>query len=113
MEEFDSSSPYDEIPTEEQVEALVTQVVDNVEKLGVYSDGPPVFMTHKDGRLGFVVQFTVGDVAFTKRVQNPQQDEIDSTFHKFQSDEVREKFESIKEKFRRGRSDNDPENEQE
>ncbi len=87
--------------TESQVNDLIRGVMEATDLLGLYAD-PMVHLENLNGRLILNVQFRIGKVAFTKRVQDPEQDETDTAFHQIETEEVKDRVRDITARFRRG-----------
>lgn len=103
----------EEEPTPEEIEhfkAKVTKLEELARKLGLYMDR--VTMTDMATPLGtrwcIVADFTIGDVAFVKRVQDPEQAKIDKQFkqmtHGMGTDEFLELREQMKKNIEEGRN---------
>lgn len=91
--------------TIEQAHALVEAVVEAVEKLGLYSEHAHLAVPDADAQgapLMIHAIFTFGKVAFTPRIQNPEQDEFDDKFRKFEAGEIASTAADIVESFKRG-----------
>lgn len=112
--EFSDDEPGSYLPdgvTEDQVTALVEDVLEKIKKVGLYCKGAhvavgdddlgdePVLMIHG--------MFTFGKVAFTPRIQDPEQDAVDDQFNVIERYENEATAESIVESFKRGK--NEPE----
>ncbi len=97
--------------SEEQVDALVKEVLDSLEKLGLYVRHASLAASEPDafGNPVLIVHaiFSMGKVVFTDRVLNPEQDEFDDSFRQIESDESAIAAIDIVESFRRDK--NDPE----
>lgn len=114
----------DDHPTPEDggpaVATLVEKLTDATRKIGLYvesaglgaTDGidPTVIsdlaemkkvVSGDDGDLLLMVGFAIGDVAFSKRVQNPEQDEVDDQVRAMLPDPVAE----IKERLRKAKEE--------
>lgn len=107
---FDEDDDDPELPdgvTREQVEQKVKDLLDVLEKIGMYTDDGVGIDITPDGRFALFLMCNVRDVAFTQRVQNPEQDAVNQTFHQFEANEVRDRFQQIKDKFS-GNPDEDP-----
>lgn len=82
------------------------EVVEDVaRKMGLYvrDAGMTVMPDFASGgpRKAFVANFTVGDVAWSDRVQNPAQDATESEFRQLAAQAEREKFEEMKAEMER------------
>lgn len=92
----------------------LNQKVDSLEevarKCGVYLEDASVILlpTPMGPRQAIVANFTVGDVAFARRVQDPEQDQIDKAFqqmtHTLGMDEFLETREQMKKNVAEGRN---------
>jgi hypothetical protein len=95
--------------TEEQADALVKEVLDEIEKIGLYVKHAHMGATEPDafGQPTLVIfgLFTMGKVVFTDRVLNPEQDKFDDSFNQIESDETKLAVIDIVESFRRGKDD--------
>lgn len=102
------------------VAALVEKLTEGTRKIGLYVEsaglgatdgiGPTVVsdlaamkkvVAGDDGDLLLMVGFAIGDVAFSKRVQNPEQDEVDDQVRAMLPDPVAE----IKERLRKAKEE--------
>lgn len=95
--------------TGEQVTALVEEVLEKIKKLGMYCKGSHVAV-EEDGfddepNLLIHAIFTFGKVAFTPRVQNPEQDAVDDEFKIIERYESEATAQDIVESFKRERKD--------
>ncbi len=81
-EGFNSVLP--EGATEEQAHALADAVIDGIEKLGLYAKHVHLAVTEPDpydeAHLMIHAVFTFGKVAFTPRVQAPDEEKLDDEF---------------------------------
>lgn len=107
FEDKDVASQLPDGVSEEQADALVKAVLDEIEKLGLYIRHAHMGVTEPDpfGNPTLVIYgiFSLGKIAFTERVQNPEQDEFDDTFRQIESDETALATIDIIESFRRGK----------
>lgn len=85
----------------EQVSKLIARLAEELPQLGIYPE-PHVSVERHGDHVALTMNFVVGDVAFTPRVQDPQQDEFNDQFRKLENDSLRDRVEEIKEKHRRG-----------
>lgn len=79
----------DEMEFELKAKAAFEQIEDKARQMGLYHDGARAVMM-PDGELVLMVDFVLGDVAFSDRVQNPQRYATDSmirTMEKGQQDD--------------------------
>jgi len=92
--------------TEEQIHTLVDRIRQEAEHLGLYAADMPV-VSHHEGHDHFVLTLTmqVGDLAFGKRVQRPEQDRADTAFREIMGRETGGMAEDIRERYRRKRDD--------
>jgi hypothetical protein len=86
--------------TMEQVEALVKQAEEDLAKIGLYAE-PAAQSRHGDDELYLLMNFRVGDVAFTKRVQDPETDKTDDVIRGMESNAVFETRDEIIERYKR------------
>lgn len=84
--------------TEEGVDSLVRAVIEATNGIGLYAT-PRVEMHFHGDLMLLNMQFDIGQVAFTKRVQDPEQDKFDDSFRGIEGDAVRDKVKGIKERF--------------
>lgn len=106
-----AAPPLPEGVTQLQVNDLIRAITDAAELVGLYADPTIGIDSHHDhspeGECGedelvLHVRFRIGQVAFTKRVQDPIQDKTDTAFHQIESEETSSRVEDIKARFRRG-----------
>lgn len=100
MRDPDEENELPEGVTQEMVEALVRRVVEACEKIGLYASDTIQVESHS-GRLVVLANFQVGDIAFSQRVQNPEQDAFDDQFRAIEADSVADQAEDIRNKFKR------------
>lgn len=93
--------------TEEQVDSLIREFLAATEKIGLYGS-PHVAVDVDQGKVCLFMSFEIGDLAFSKRVQNPEQDKVDSQFHQIETEAVRDRFQAIKDKFSGPKDDPTP-----
>lgn len=86
--------------TREMIEALVVRAVEANEKIGLYATPDSHVELHGD-RLVFVGSFRIGDIAFSQRVQNPEQAAFDDQFRAIEADSVADQAEDIRNAFRK------------
>lgn len=84
--------------TKEKVEALLEEAAGELKKIGLYAH-PVMQLDVQSGQVIAYMAFEVGQLAFSKRVQNPEQDEVDRAFHQFEAQATRERYEEIRKKF--------------
>lgn len=92
---------------EEHVEAAVAQLDDELRKLGLYVEHSELY-TLADGRIMLVCEATIGDIAFSTRVQDPEQHHFDQQFRTFEVDESHSSFEATREDLRRRLAEGKP-----
>jgi hypothetical protein len=87
-------------PSDEEAQRLMEELENSARKLGLYADnlaiGVPMGGPNLDDeeRMVVVGQFTIGDIAWSDRVQNPQADETDMEFRKMAVDLEKDAFEA-------------------
>lgn len=91
-------------PSDEEAQRLIEDLENASRKLGLYADqivvGVPSLPGHVPGdpdeeeKVVVVANFTIGDVAWSDRVQNPQADETDMEFRKMAVDLEKDQFEA-------------------
>lgn len=101
-------------PTEEEIDAVSEKIPvleEQLKKIGVYLDRAAVVpMPVPEGvKLAVVAEFTIGAVAFTKRVQDPEQEQIDKMFREMTggltgTNEFLDRREQMKRNLEAGRS---------
>lgn len=114
---------------EEQVERIITQLTQRCEQVGLYAsnvavsskdsvdpelmakleaeNGLKAALTNGDVGLTVFMNFRVGDVAFSERVQNPVKAELDQQFLSIVPSMTEMEIEKIREKLKGG-DDEDP-----
>ena len=108
---YDSDEPGDDdqkLPdgvTEEMVKDRLKEMAEVLSRLGIYSSPDLICDVDDDGKIAIFVTAEIGDLAFSSRVQDPEQTEVDKTFHQFETDAVRDRFQEIKDKFSGKRKD--------
>lgn len=108
---FGVFGPEPELPKDipaEKLEALVGELKERSNKIGLYmnavslnvdggdDDIPEDLRHHK-----LMAQFTLGDVAFSKRVQDPESDGFDTDFKKIEHGALKDTVKDIVEQTRR------------
>lgn len=97
MIDFDPEIPYELRPNlEAKVEAIETRS----RKIGLYLSRALVTPL-QDGKPGILCTFDVGDVAFVKRVQNPEQAAFDQQFEELTTDMTSSEYDAIREELLR------------
>lgn len=86
--------------SEEAVLGVLTRASTALARLGVYAD-EHLSVQVQEGRLIMIGHFAVGDLAFSKRVQNPEQDDFDESFRVMEREAVYDQAEDILDEFRR------------
>lgn len=103
---MDQIEPPDMGDFEIQAKAAFEKIEDKARQLGLYSDQVHAMMT-PDGQMVLVVQFLLGDIAFSDRVQNPQKHQttrmVDDMEKSMQTDTFLEERERIKRNLEAGR----------
>lgn len=90
-------------PNEEDAQRLMEELENAARKLGLYAEnlaigvpsgGPYASLLGDGEKVVVVAQFTVGDIAWSDRVQNPQQEDADMEFRKMAVDLEKDAFEA-------------------
>jgi hypothetical protein len=81
-------------PKQEQMEAALRDV-------GLYVD-KATWIVAPGQNPSLMMECFLGDVAFTKRVQDPTQNDFDASFREMTAAMAKERFEEMKERIRRG-----------
>jgi len=90
-----------EIP-EEKFEALVDKFADESRKIGLYVNGVALNVDEDDipdKKHMLVMQFVIGDVAFSDRIQDPEADEFDLEFKKIEKGTIIDQMQNIREQY--------------
>ena len=90
-----------EIP-EEKFESLVDKLADDSRKIGLYVNGVALNVDEDDTpdkMHMLVMQFVIGDVAFSDRVQDPEADEFDLEFKKIEKGTIIDQMQNIREQY--------------
>lgn len=90
--------------TQEMVNALINRVVEACEKIGLYASGDMTVESH-GGRIVLLANFQIGDIAFSQRVQNPEQDAFDDQFRAIEADSVADRADDIRNMFKKDKPD--------
>lgn len=103
--------------SEEKVEALAREIMEACELLGLYAEQHyQVELTHDHDVAGgceedyivLHIPFRIGEVAFTTRVQAPEQDKTDDSFRTIVSADVNDAVEQLKNRFRKREGETPP-----
>lgn len=102
--EFPDDLPY----TEEQLGGLIERFEDQTRKIGLYLKHAGLHVEpssldkteSEDPKL--VMIFGIGSVAFSPRIQDPEQDEINDQFRQIASSSVDDDIESIRKRYKKG-----------
>lgn len=108
-DDSDDDDPESRLPegiSQDQVNDLIRRMMGAAELIGLYAD--PLVQVERltspiaegNDRLLLHVVFQIGQVAFTKRVQNPEQDQVDDTVRTIETGVSYDRSEEIKDKFR-------------
>lgn len=83
-----------EIPHErlEIAQTKSNQLADRAEKIGLYAQGTRLGVTEDGEHLIIVTDFIVGDVAFSPRVQDPEQEAMDDSFSTIEAASAKDDF---------------------
>ena len=90
--------------SEEKMVDLVERTTQALDRVGLHLAGFPRLEGTDDGRTWLVVNCEIGNLAFSKRVQDREQAEFDKQFSKFEVDATQDRIEDIKKRFMRGNS---------
>lgn len=96
---------------EDKFQDLLEKMGDKARQIGLYVNGAALNVDEEgepltgEKRHVLVMQFTVGDVAFSKRVQDPEEDQFDTEFKKFESGQVKDQVEDIRQRYLKGQAD--------
>lgn len=104
MRDPDEEDGLPEGVTREMLDALVSRVVEELEKIGLYADGEVHVEGHGE-HLALIGNFRIGDIAFSQRVQNPQQDAFDDQFRAIETDNLYDQADDIRNEFKRDKPD--------
>lgn len=86
-------------PDRVELEALASRVVDDLALIGLYEQQHG---WHEHGEQPvLMMECLLGDLAFSDRVQNPSQVDIDAEFRAMMAPVNQEKFEELREQLRR------------
>lgn len=90
----------DEIEFELKAKAALDELEDDARKIGLYVDSAHVMPDPQgSGEMVFMVDFMLGDVAFSDRVQNPEQYGSDQILRGMEAGMQRSDFEETREKM--------------
>lgn len=84
--------------TREKVEALIREVIEKAQMIGLYAT-PGVEIHGHDDVMFFAMRFDIGQLAWSKRVQDPKQDEFDTKLRDMENPMVKENTQGIKDRF--------------
>lgn len=102
--EYPDDLPY----TEEQLGGLIERFENETRKIGLYlkhaglhvdPSSPDEPSERQDPKL--VMIFGIGSVAFSSRVQDPEQDEINDEFRRIASSSIDDDIESIRQRYKK------------
>lgn len=94
---------------EDSVRALIEQMSDELRKVGLYFLGAIVHedATEEEDREGeaphhrLMLQFSIGDIAFQDRVQDPENEKMKDAFREIETATIEEQIEAIRAKHRK------------
>lgn len=98
---YEEEAPLPPDLPEDKLRPLLEKFTDGARKLGLYTEGIAINVdANPDGppQHKLVAQFSIGDQAFTKRVQDPESDSIDHEFRKIEGQTLRDQWEEIRRK---------------
>ena len=88
------------IPPSEDAASALEQLEDAARKLGLYLDRA-MWVPTPGGPPALVVDFLIGDVAWSPRVQDPDQAAADTAFSQIAVEETKTDFDDLAERIRR------------
>lgn len=95
-------------PSDEEARKLMEELENAARRIGLYAEniaiGVPIGgpnIPEGEEQMVLVAQFTLGDIAFSDRVQNPQADETDMEFRKMAVDLEKDQFEAKRQEIER------------
>lgn len=89
---------------EEDLHGLFDRAVESAERLGLHSTGMADFQQHGDHLL-LAMHFTVGELAFAKKVQDPEQAKFDDQFRSFAAGATQEQRDDILSRYTKPKAD--------
>lgn len=96
----------------ERLQELTDELEENLKRIGCYvlSTGLQVPMDEEGNLTGepfLVITCSIGNVAWSPRVQDPEQDKVDDEIRGIESGQTEEDFEAIREQYRQMRERGD------
>lgn len=85
---------------EARLHTVATTLADSLRQIGLYANEGR-FLSRDDGRVFLAVSVDIGDVAFTTRVQDPEQAQFDDQFRQVATEVVDDDFLETRERMRR------------
>lgn len=76
-----------------------TRLADKTSRIGLHPLAHSV-MVHEDSSAAVVMTFNVGDLAWSDRVQNPQQEDVNAEFRELVQAEEERKFEEMQQRLK-------------
>lgn len=84
--------------TREKLDALIREVVEKASLIGLYAE--PTIGVHGHSDVMFLaMRFDIGQLAWVKRVQAPEQNKFDEEFRKIEQPLAKERTQHLKDRF--------------
>ena len=98
---YEEGAPLPPDIPEEKLRPLLEKFTDGARRLGLYTEGISVHVDANPDpgsppKHKLVAQFSLGDQAFSKRVQDPETDQMNHEFRKIEGQSVRDQWEEIR-----------------
>lgn len=87
--------------SQQEFEDMANEVTDRLRKMGLYVDEVAMGEAQEFGSPFLIAVATVGDLAFSDRVLNPEQERFNDEFRNIQVEENSASFDAMRERMKR------------